>query len=990
MGIWSYITQRWNTQKEPENNAAESKAVAESKAAGSQIEEREKSSSKLKWTTVLKRKWTGYTQKIIQATSEYAGRVRGTSRRSWNAFKDLFSRLVTDEVADWSDNTLKNNFPLTYEALRWCGITSRSLIYGLWNGVNYVAAKTLGRLLRSARDTAYGSWEVVASTPAFFSAIFNSGLRKNFLSAFGFNFVFGLVGTAFWKWPEWVYQYLWRSQNERNNPYGKGFYLLALFNVLIVGYYFKKTFHLCVHFFRQNFLYNAIISDDLLRSGIHAPLNQVVVRRLAATHEEGAFKKFVKGLLAQVGINPDVIKNLELSVKEINKSIRTRIYDNTEITVKDGIMFGAFLINEYFIFSRALSVTIWLVRAYIVGKELGTNQLVVIGLSDDDIRRSQSNNHFHFLGAGATYSGFYELSFKFFGITGLNNLLLKPVISSLVYKFCIVSSHVKKVGLKDSDFVEEGVNFEKFYLPLFNLGIDWCKAEIKKEMSRERGERVVAIKTHDVRAKNPQLTITAPETKRVMETAQQAITSNSKAETKPDAVGIGAQDKQGTPAVKVEPSPKAAETKQTAEGAKIRSQKEENSEAGVTFWNKLDKKKLSEVEQTFLQIYATNLISVLTFIKENRGVKSEALIKALASSYSTRLEGIVGSLLAELTDERIDKIINFLYKNKKSELPDIWASVEEEKEKNPEGEDEEDCGEYVERVVIRKEKISMQDREVAKTLQSYSAGTIDVDEVDKQNDPSPVLGALTEVHYVKDDETFADATNGVSSQQSSGDYIKESLSRPVQQLSFDLKNAEGATGVVQVLGGRLSAGATAIKDTIVTYIPGGTTTLKAAAVVTGAVTGPVAATLAITATAASTVADYAPQIQMGAAVATGAARGISSYASAAGSSPSTPSASINNKGTDTLSPQADTASGSMLHQFGAYASSTSLSLLQGAGNLYSNASSNVSGWLGAGAGAGAGAAAAAGTGVRVETEPGTKVETKTAAAETSPSAKKTK
>jgi len=743
-------------------------------------------------------------------------RIRANLTRKWNQLKNKVRERL-DRTAENLDASLNDRYPITTRFLTKIGITSQNILYETEEGIHYLnekASSALSTTRQAFIDTARGFVDVASTflpstsslIPSTLKAIFTGNLGQNFVRAVSLNGIMIGLGTFFLKWPELAYQYLLRKEAEREEPYGKGFYVLAIMN-LYVGYKLSQmlAFKLSSVFY-EDALNNTIINEYAANSEVRPILKKETQAQLAKLCEPSS--------LLAVDPRPKAIKNL----------IRSKIFSSTEATLKDLFVIGALLFNHWFIGSRVIEVGGWIGRAWILGKDLGTSQLISTGMANVHVNRIKGHRNFNFLGKGIAHFGLYEVIQRYYNhFLGVNNVFLNLVIASLVYKFSIVSNYMTKIKLQEADYTHEGSNLDLYIQHvLVDPVLNWTGEKLQKRINRksEAGPKLVQEKPVENKA-------VANEVKALVE----GVDVKTRVDTK-----VGKEQ-----ALK---------------------QKEE------FWWNNLMKMKLTPAERVLLQIHAANLIYLFSTIKQKRSQKGQQLVIFLASFFPRQIKDVLKSIFEEITDERIDNVIRFLLIHIKSEFEEEWVSIQKEKKTSMEHRHDENLEDLV--MPFSKEKIDEIHHKVAKSLKCWDAGIIIPSELDEQEDSDQLLKAVVanQYHLMEDSDSDDEdvVRTKVSAAQSAVEVFNERVFFAFKQVYHDLVTAETSADALKVLSTRAANGAASLREGIEANVPGGTRALKMMAVAGPIVGGPVVSALALSAVAAATVADQADTIKAGAKV----------------------------------------------------------------------------------------------------------------------------
>ena len=88
----------------------------------------------------------------------------------------------------------------------------------------------------------------------------------------------------------------------------------------------------------------------------------------------------------------------------------------------------------------------------------------------------------------------------------------------------------------------------------------------------------------------------------------------------------------------------------------------------LIFWEKLRKRRPTKTEQAFLRIYAGKLIYWLSALKQGRKSRADLVVNLISLTFPPRVHNIVQVCLQRLTNDEIDKAIQFL-------IGDPWVDV---------------------------------------------------------------------------------------------------------------------------------------------------------------------------------------------------------------------------------------------------------------------------------------------------------------------------
>lgn len=729
--------------------------------------------------------------------------IRAFFRRHWNRLTDkIYQRL--DEDADKIDDSLNTHYPLSTRFFRRLGLTPQTVLQEARVGSHYLVDKTKD-LLNGVRNAGNGFLDVVATFIPFLPnrtsiwwAMGHKTLRKDFTRAAVRDGFFVILGTTLFKWPEIVYQYFIRKKEEREEPFGMGFYPLFLLNMALIYKFIKlrRMVSEFKHFLIEDILDTAVVNDKT---------SKLMVKHLLTDDVKRLSKKSIANVLDP---RPKAIKEL----------IRTKIFATLESTIKDYFMLAVLAFNQTVIGSKFIAVSGWFVRARILGKDLGTTQLAATGLSNVHMRRIQGHRNFQFMGEGIAYLGLDELGRAvFFLMTGLNNssLFNFPInvgLSCLAYKISILSTYMKKMEIRETDWNQEGLNLDTFYRPItIDPVLNWSASRIKR---RFQNNADIDVNDGDVKSKKEDQSAKAQLKEKEMQFWDKLMKKRlSKAE---------------------------------------REFLQLHAENLIFFLSAFKQSRATGGE------YCIKFLALL-FPKPIQDIMKVGLDELS----DDRIDSMITFLL-------INKKNN-LSLDGKMKKNDTWVDVKDKrlKPKNtqPPYPIYEDELEEIELFDITPKEIAAIHDAVAKTLECHNSGIIDIRAISEHDHPEEVFHAEVQHQYDSITDVETEARDTISPIQSTKDILIETFSMPVRQFLHNYRIArEAGVSRTRFIVNGVSEGVSAMSHQIDNNIPGGKTTLKVAGMASSVVGGPVTTVIGITAVVAHTVADNAPSIQAGAAM----------------------------------------------------------------------------------------------------------------------------
>lgn len=721
--------------------------------------------------------------------------MRALLRRRWNSFTEASNNQL-DSAAQRIDTYLEGSYPVTSVILRKIGINSQSVLKESKEELDFAASKSGTILIAAISDTLGGFWDVIGTVlpsrqnliPLTFKAIWTDNLRGVFFRGMGLNVLFIGMSTILVRSSDALFRAMLNKfieEREENSDIRMYYDVLLVSNIImlyqsrgIIIKIGKKLANKYLDYFYEDTLNNTIINEHALKSEIRPPLSSDSDIQLNALCDQ-------KRLLS-IDPRPAALKNL----------IRIKIFNSMEATSKDLIVLSILLFNYLFIGSRVITVGGWLLRARILGKDLGITQLLAMGISNQHLENILGHRNFRFLGEGIAYFGAYDIVQRIFNDRlGMNDPLFNLTIASLVYKFCIVSNYMKVLNLRESDCKEKGLNLSSHYRPfLIDPALNKIAARIESRIRRREEER--------------------PEPPAIVKLSEE-----------------------------------------------INASKENMKGMEAAWWEGLFKKQLSHAERGILQVHATNLIFVLSTIRYKRTISKEMLENFLGLIFPKRFLEIIMSICNEITDDRIDNLIRFLMLHQKAEFDD-WISYHSQ-DKKPSAEALLE-GLMISELPYNKIDVSEIHKEIAKRMACWDKTIIDIDKVDEEVNPDDVLNAHVSAQYetVADEDTIRELVSPI---QTIPDKLIESIRRPVVQFLYNLDTARSnGTNTLQFLADSTAESASSLKQKVEDHVPGGTTTLKVAALASPIVMGgAIGVGLGLSAAAVSTVGEYADEIGTG-------------------------------------------------------------------------------------------------------------------------------
>ncbi len=778
---------------------------------------------------------------LRDSTHNRLNSARALCRRRWNSLREATNNRL-DALAQRLDIYLQGRYPITSAILRKIGINSQLILKESREEIHFAASKLGTTLVAAISDTVGGFFDVAATflpsrqnpIPLTFRAIWSGNLNGVFFRGVGLNVLFVGVGTLLVRGPDIVLRYAMASPKvlsldefieDEDNAAGPKLYYVLLVSNLLVAYQFRKTIKeiskilgkKCLNFFYEDAFNNTLINEHAMRSEIKPPLSSDSHIQLKELCDQ-------KRLLS-IDPRPAALKNL----------IRFKIFSSMEATAKDLIVLSLLLFNHVFIGSRLFTVAGWLLRARILGKDLGASQLLAMGISNQHLQNIQGHRNFRFLGEGIAYFGAYDAVQRICNhYLGMNDPVFNLAIANLVYKFCIVSNYMKIWNLREEDYKEKGLNFSSVYRPhLIDPAIDRIALRIESRIRRREEERAEA----------PAIVKLTQELKLSKEVQKSKDGEENK------------DNKENKENEKISEIASEAQPQQDLAQAQKKS-------AEALWWEDIFKRQLSSAERDILQIHAPNLIFVLSTIRYKRSISREMLENFLGLIFPKRLLEIIMSISNEITDERIDNLIRFLILHQKSEF-DEWVYFHDDQDKKLFTEALLE-GVITSELSYNKINVTKIHEETAKLMACWDKAIIDVDKVDEQESPDGVLNALVSAQYetVKDEEEIRTLVSPI---QSIPDKLLESIRRPMIQFLHNLSTARSnGTNTLQFLADGTAEGVSSLKRKVEDNVPGGTTTLKVAALASPIVMGgAVGVGLGLSAAAVSTVAENADEIGTG-------------------------------------------------------------------------------------------------------------------------------
>lgn len=788
-------------------------------------------------------------------------KVRVFFRKKWNVVAGAVSTRL-DWVAKKFDVGFSTNYPLSATALGKLGITPGTVLNEVRSGINNKRV----RLTTGLKDAVYGAWRVTATflpspsttslskwVPRVVKAISQDELEEEFSRSVNRNLGFAFAGTILLGWPNFlrylVIRYLINrgnddnnGENNNNNSYGWGFYTLATLNLLMICELIRSGP-------LRSKIITFLIQDTLGDSVISAKALSLEMSQLSPDLK----KLSTNGGMTLIDPRPESLKRL----------VRTKVFASSEAFAKDLIVLAGVSFNNLFIDSRFIEYTGWLLRARILGKDLGSLQLTASGIPNVYLRRVQGHRNWDFLGQGAVYFALGDSAFWLFQwVTGLGPVVSFPVriaISRLIYKLSIVSAAVKEMDITEADWAKPGMNFDTVYRPfLIDPLLNHCFTN-----------PLLAIIERKLRGE------TERNTEEIKEKLEQAISTSDTAELKVESEGTALQS---------QAQAQVLETTETPE---------------AQFLSKLARQKLTKTERAFLRIYAPNLIFFLETFKKARAHGVDSLIRFLSWIFPKGAQEIMRSFLEVLTDDRVDQMMKFLLHHQRSYLikpppskPDTrdqgytWLETEIKTADKLDDNDKDEIEVFDIRESIP--EISAVDLALFENLillgKDGKTKIIDEHVLDEADNPDLLLAAYKAAQYTSpDDPSDAEARAADRTQYSSEkkptstnsaatalQTLKEDLySIPIREILRTLESAKaaGPAAFIPMFAGGVVNKAKAMNASMCANIPGGGTTVQMAAIVAAPLIGAPAVVAGATVVAASAVARNADAITAGAAVA---------------------------------------------------------------------------------------------------------------------------
>ena len=498
-----------------------------------------------------------------------------------------------------------------------------------------------------------------------------------------------------------------------------------------------------------------------------------------------------------------------VDIQSIERIVSTKIFTKLEVLIKDGLMIGARAFNDAMFGSRFIAGMIWVGRAYIYGKDTATGQLSMLGASNTQLRRLLGDQKCYSLGKGIVLFSLGEVgSMLFYRSTGLGDI---PIVTWPIN--LAISSLIYKIAMASAYTTRlrtvsdsPGVVFADFYGPAIVDPFLGFSEKIVRNLLQRGSERKARI----------------------------------------------AVQKQ------------VVEVKRTAEDVQVAAANR------LTFWEKLRKRRPTKTEQAFLRIYAGKLIYWLSVVKEGRKSKADLVVNLISLTFPPRLHNIVQVCLQRLTNDEVDRAIQFL-------IGDPWVDVV----KNP---------------------------TLFSRIKQYITEFLNNAEEDIEvcNVSEAELDAIAEA--VAENFQLYQGFESNQGRVSAISRVKETFSAPVRQLLTYLDQATQQVlahieavrqaGIIQTVANSASA-----VKTFVDGVPGGSVALTATGFAAAAVGSPVAVGIGVAVTGMQMVANNADTIQVGAQALQNVVTNLSSATNGATSNESNTVA---------------VASPSMLHQFESY------------------------------------------------------------------------
>lgn len=406
-------------------------------------------------------------------------------------------------------NEISQRHPLLHFVFKTIGVTPYALLEGFFQ-YNVKVMRRFGNFTyHASSDVIAGFVNTIAVfrptraqwVPRVVLALKNEKLGVNVKKLVKVNGQLVLLGSLLLKWPNLILYYLNNDDSESlkhedSNSISYVAYALYCTNLLIIYSCRGKV---------TTYIFNYLVNDIL---------NNIIINDASA-------KTFCKRPMIVDNINLSEQNSLLSALPSLNFNglIRSRALTMFDATVKDLILLGGALVNTYLIDSKMIGLGIWLVRARIMGKDLGTSQLAAFNISKLDLQKIQHHRNFRFLGDGLAYYMVMESGTWILKLLGLNNPVSNFALTSLLYKLCIIGNYQRDIVVKKEDISEilEAPNFNPGFLydginvePLINWALtetvhyvsgSFKKADLLKK-NFSNNEMVKKSKVDDLKSKS--------------------------------------------------------------------------------------------------------------------------------------------------------------------------------------------------------------------------------------------------------------------------------------------------------------------------------------------------------------------------------------------------------------------------------------------------------------------------------------------------------
>lgn len=616
---------------------------------------------------------------------------------------------MLNELAKYLDENFERNYPVFAKILRKIGVTSKTgineskalaeftkekaidlwgatqdLVLGFWEGVSALSSVTAKLILegtirtslkildycfprknnrsKSSRLAAYRGITDIGQSEVFED--FSRGVSYD-LGFLWYNLLWfsPVIGTSLLRG---LYQSL-RNEvlsndnaattnsningNANTNTNDKLYNLFLLGNLILLSEIgFINLARNYKYYFQETILNSIVVNDGLSRMA-----DNDVFKEIIKTDNETASSVFFDP-------RPESLKRI----------VSAKIFESTEALIKDTAMLGLLSLNNVLIGSPYIIATLWLGRAYVAGKDPGASLLSTTGLSSERQRRIKRNRHGRFTGHGAAFlmaSFLPQVLFNY--IPGFNNARpfmfgVNLALSNIIYKLFLASIYSIPLEHRESDWAEDsGISFTEALQPVFFDPL------MKRYLNRlERKLKASADKTAVV------ATVTA---------ATPAIPAVATA----TAAVIGTDTKESSDVAPATPATAKTDVKEHSDSAPsiaalVKSEEKEKSDivpASVPstplvvkpdkaesfedkFWRELmemeAKEQISPNLRSLLKRHAMSIIFFLDTFQKSRNSGGEHFVRFLSLMFAPGIQKFLGALLAEISDERIDKAIKFL------------------------------------------------------------------------------------------------------------------------------------------------------------------------------------------------------------------------------------------------------------------------------------------------------------------------------------------